>query len=584
MQVKKITLYKNGIGYFERQGKIEGDGSVDIFFNTWEMNDVLKTLNTRDLSGGEITYVSYDSNNLPDNRKTALDDNLRKVTIFSNGEGERTISAGFAIKAPLWKVSYRVNIDEKKKIWLQGWAIFENNSGLDWDNVRLTIVTEKPTPFIHNLYSPGHPAGELSPQYTSETEIERMKREDELMRLYDENDSFLDLLRNAVEIEMNEVDPERIKECIQEDISPDSNNSDQNSDYADEDDLVEENLQKTVIPDSPQNTDNQKFETHQRFEIDHPITVKRGQSAMVPIINMEVKCRKTVHYIPSIDESHPLNALLLINSSDFTLEEGPVTIFEMGRYTGESILPEIKSGEEKAFIYNLETGCEAKKSETFLSRPTGKIQINKDFISLETLEIRESVYCFKNNLETEIELFLYHRSNEIVEIIDTPEPEYRDLNDYIFCMTIPAKSEESFTVKERYIKTVKRELRRLKEEYIDNWTQSGNVDNELRTQLLNLHRNNENNDKIEETVKNLNVEIQEEINNQDRIRKNLQLAGTVANNSKLVNRYAEDLEKSEDQLKDLKQKLEKLKQEKKEQTEAVNELIESLKGFSEDLS
>ena len=44
--------------YFERQGKVQGDLAVDLFFKAAEMSDVLKSLTVLDLGGGIVSNIS----------------------------------------------------------------------------------------------------------------------------------------------------------------------------------------------------------------------------------------------------------------------------------------------------------------------------------------------------------------------------------------------------------------------------------------------------------------------------------------------------------------------------------------------
>ena len=61
LPVRRVILYKNGIGYFEHVGKVRGNQTVAIDFNTSQLNDVLKTLTALDLGDGRVTGVSYNS-------------------------------------------------------------------------------------------------------------------------------------------------------------------------------------------------------------------------------------------------------------------------------------------------------------------------------------------------------------------------------------------------------------------------------------------------------------------------------------------------------------------------------------------
>jgi hypothetical protein len=60
--VKKIILYKHGIGYFERAGTVPDGEEARLDFKNTDMNDVLKSLTVTDTSGGRVTGIRYDSN------------------------------------------------------------------------------------------------------------------------------------------------------------------------------------------------------------------------------------------------------------------------------------------------------------------------------------------------------------------------------------------------------------------------------------------------------------------------------------------------------------------------------------------
>jgi hypothetical protein len=61
LPVRRVVLYKNGIGYFEHLGRVRGDQNVTIEFTSGQLNDVLKSLTILDLGKGRITGVNYNS-------------------------------------------------------------------------------------------------------------------------------------------------------------------------------------------------------------------------------------------------------------------------------------------------------------------------------------------------------------------------------------------------------------------------------------------------------------------------------------------------------------------------------------------
>src|SRR5947209_9742488 len=61
LPITRVVLYKHGVGYFEREGSVDGDATLSLTFKQAEVSDVLKSLTVLDLDGGHIASVSYDS-------------------------------------------------------------------------------------------------------------------------------------------------------------------------------------------------------------------------------------------------------------------------------------------------------------------------------------------------------------------------------------------------------------------------------------------------------------------------------------------------------------------------------------------
>lgn len=61
LPVKRVVLYKNGVGYFEHSARVHGTQDLRIDFTTGQLNDVLKSLTAVDMGEGRITSVRYNS-------------------------------------------------------------------------------------------------------------------------------------------------------------------------------------------------------------------------------------------------------------------------------------------------------------------------------------------------------------------------------------------------------------------------------------------------------------------------------------------------------------------------------------------
>src|SRR5271169_1262958 len=61
LPVKRVVLYKNGVGYFEHTARVHGTQDLRIDFTTGQLNDVLKSLTAVDMGDGRVTSVRYNS-------------------------------------------------------------------------------------------------------------------------------------------------------------------------------------------------------------------------------------------------------------------------------------------------------------------------------------------------------------------------------------------------------------------------------------------------------------------------------------------------------------------------------------------
>jgi hypothetical protein len=61
LPVRRVVLYKNGIGYFEHTGTVTGNQELKIDFTSAQLDDVLKSFTVLDLSGGRVSGVGYNS-------------------------------------------------------------------------------------------------------------------------------------------------------------------------------------------------------------------------------------------------------------------------------------------------------------------------------------------------------------------------------------------------------------------------------------------------------------------------------------------------------------------------------------------
>ena len=98
LPVRKVVLYKNGVGYFEHAGSVSGNQRVTIDFTSPQLNDVLQSLTVLDEGGGRIGGVNYNSTTpLAEQLKTlslGMTEDPTSTELFSALRGQRVEVSG----------------------------------------------------------------------------------------------------------------------------------------------------------------------------------------------------------------------------------------------------------------------------------------------------------------------------------------------------------------------------------------------------------------------------------------------------------------------------------------------------------
>ena len=98
LPVRKVVLYKNGVGYFEHAGTVSGNQKVAIDFTSPQLNDVLQSLTVLDEGGGRIVGVNYNSTTpLAEQLKSlslGMSDDPNSTELFQALRGQRVEVTG----------------------------------------------------------------------------------------------------------------------------------------------------------------------------------------------------------------------------------------------------------------------------------------------------------------------------------------------------------------------------------------------------------------------------------------------------------------------------------------------------------
>ena len=132
LPVRKVVLYKNGVGYFEHAGSVSGNQRVAIDFTSPQLNDVLQSLTVLDEGGGRIAGVNYNSTTpLAEQLKTlslGMSEDPTSTDLFGALRGQRVEVTGgpggpisgrlMSIEARTEKIGSDENVQSIDKFYL----------------------------------------------------------------------------------------------------------------------------------------------------------------------------------------------------------------------------------------------------------------------------------------------------------------------------------------------------------------------------------------------------------------------------------------------------------------------------------
>src|SRR5205823_11407225 len=91
-----------------------------------------------------------------------------------------------------------------------------------------------------------------------------------------------------------------------------------------------------------------------QYVIDHPVTLPRQKSAMLPIVQKEVQADRVSIYNERTQAKHPLLGLKFTNTTGMHLMQGPITVFEGSSYAGDARILDITPKDERLISYAID--------------------------------------------------------------------------------------------------------------------------------------------------------------------------------------------------------------------------------------
>ncbi|MDP7264556.1 MAG: hypothetical protein QGH39_03250, partial [Candidatus Thermoplasmatota archaeon] len=225
-------------------------------------------------------------------RKTSFN----SMTVYLEGD-EHDLTVGYLTTMPAWRVSYRF-LYTPDGTRLQGWGIVENLLDEDLEKVNLTLLSGMPISFIYEIYTPSS----IERPYVHE------ERAGMRIPVSFEQDADLDYELELPEYEEHEK-PEYFDKGGYESAF-------REPEY--DEDEVEKEVPLTAGSNLTTMVDSELVDLGEmfRYDIKTSISIKRGQSALVPLFEADVECLKEHLYNRDTTGKNPLVCMHIKNNLD----------------------------------------------------------------------------------------------------------------------------------------------------------------------------------------------------------------------------------------------------------------------------
>jgi archaellum component FlaC len=512
------------------------------------------------------------------------DQDVRRMTISTAGEGERNLLVSYISEVPVWKSTYRIVIPNEGKPLVQGWAIVDNTVGEDWKNVELSLVAGAPQSFVQQLSQPYYarrpvvalPQNAMITPQTHEATMEAQT---------DVNGQLIAppiIAAGVVGGVPGGIPGGQMGGVIGAAGSsamalkareggglgggvfrPGAGNSKQWL-SADLDHLE-------AATTTAQTRDlGDLFE----YKLQDRVTIRKNQSALVPILQARIDAEKVSVWNPS--QTSVLRALWLDNTSALTFDGGSFNVLEGDAFAGEGLMDPIKPGEKRLLSYAADLGVLVDAKQKAENQRVTRVFIAHGLMTQSTQEREENTYTIRNRDTSQRTVVIEHPARPGWKLTDDEKPAESSASFHRFRMTVDSKKTETLLVKEYRPVTNSYQLSNVTEDQIKFFLTQKMINPEIEHALRKLIAQKSSIAVLDAEVGSRKSKISGISDDQQRLRENMKaLKGSVEEKA-LLARYVRELNEQEDHVQSLQHEVADLQQKREAAQRTLDDMIEGL--------
>jgi hypothetical protein len=283
------------------------------------------------------------------------------------------------------------------------------------------------------------------------------------------------------------------------------------------------------------------------YRIDQPVSVARGQSGMVPIVGGKLEGKRELLYNSSKHPRNPVASLRFKNTTGLTLERGPITVLEEAEYAGEAMLEFSPTGSELIVAFAIELGVNIAEQSQYDTR-LEHIGIVNTYLQIQEYSIRRTTYELENQTEKAVSVTLEHNRWQGSDVFETPEMVTQTLEFARWQIPLEARGRKQFEVRERSLNTRYEEVRNLDGAQLQTYLENKFLDKQTHAALENILTQYLTINMINQDLSKLEQERSRIAARQQQIQANLVSLGREAEEGKLRARLVNELGTLEDRL------------------------------------
>ena len=516
------------------------------------------------------------------------DQDVRRMTISTAGEGERNLLVSYISEVPVWKSTYRIVIPSDGKPLLQGWAIVDNTVGEDWKDVELSLVAGAPQSFVQEL---------SQPYYTRRPVV-----------ALPENAMLTPQTHEAtMEVDVHNGAPRMASAGVVGGVpggvhggqmggvisgigsgsgggvglgsgpgfGPNSVGGAGGGVFGvggaprpDATAMAEALEAGTTVGETRELGDLFEYKLKDR------VTIRKNQSALVPILQSRIDAEKVSVWNPS--NSSVLRALWVNNTSDLTLDGGSFNVLEGDAFAGEGLMDAIKPGEKRLMSYAADLGILVDAKQKADNQRVTRVIIAHGTMTQSTQERQENTYTIRNRDTSTRALVIEHPARPGWKLMDDEKPAESSVSFHRFRLTVEPRTTTTFVVKEYRPILNSYQLTNVTDNEIKFFLEQKMINPEVEKALRRIVAQKNDIAVIEAVITGRRSQVSSISDDQQRVRENLKALKGSTEEKALVERYVRQLTEQEDRVQSLRREIAEMQQKRDAAQSALNEMIGAL--------